>query len=418
MTGGLDIEKAVVGALLLDPRKIRETTQLVAPGDFESMVLGRLYALITGRAAAGEAVDPLTLWPAIRADEYLARNIRSAAVLHDLQEAVPTASNVAYYAKQVADSGQSRRLRQAAVRLQQLADGAMPAAEKLQHARKELDAIASDYAQAVEVPTLAEVLATPDEEVQWVIPAFLGRRDRFVLTGEEGYGKTTLFRQLMICAAAGIHPLAFTRMTPARVLVVDTENSEEQWRWETRGMVGLAARYGARNPAESIWLHCTGRLDIATERHLGLVHSLIDQYQPDILAIGPLYKLSPKGMNTDEDANPVLAALDSIRDRPDGPAMLMEAHAGNGSGGDGERALRPRGSSAQRGWPEFGIGITPDLEDDTGTVAKVKRWRFNRIRGRHIPTHLRSGGEWPWMEDGAAQEWLRLKNEHRFKETA
>jgi len=409
MSTATEAEKAVLGALILAPGKTREVMAHVAPGDFESTVLGRLYATITGRVAMGEAIDTVMLWSAVKADPLLSRNITNLAQLHELTATVGTTSNVAHYAKIVADAGQSRRLRAAAERFVQLADSTnIPAGEKLDLARKELEHIASEYAQAADVPTLAQILATPDAEVEWIIPNVLSRRDRFVLTGEEGFGKTTLFRQILICAAAGIHPFDFTPIRPVTALVVDTENDEGQWRWETRTMARLAGRYGARSPGEAIHVHCTGRLNITTERDSGLVHSLLDQYRPDVLAIGPLYKLSPEGMNNDKDAAPVIAALDRIRDRPDGPAMLMEAHAGHTLGGDGTRNLRPRGSSMQLGWPEFGIGLGPHPDDPT--IARVARWRGSRIRGRKIPDSLRSGGDWPWMEDGSGMNWLDLKN--------
>ena len=407
-----EAEKAVLGSLLLAPGKIREVSQHVAPSDFESTALGDLYSLMSGRASMGQPIDALTLWPAVHANPVLARTFTSANDLHNLVVAVITPANVVHYAKQVAEAGQSRRLRAAAARLDQLAGSVdLTGSEKLTMARQELDHIASEYAQQVEVPTLAEVLAVPDAEIEWVIPGFLAKRDRFVLTGAEGLGKTTLLRQILICAAAGIHPVTFEKMRPLTGVVVDTENSEDQWRWETRRMVAMAQRYGGADPAENIRLHCAGRLTITSERDLGMVHTLLDQHRPDILVIGPLYKLSPGGMNDDKDASPVLTALDSIRDRPDGPAMLMEAHAGHAAGGDGERNLRPRGSSMQLGWPEFGLGLAPDKEahPDEG-LAVVKRWRGNRIRGRHFPERLRSGGDWPWMEDGAAMNWINLKN--------
>lgn len=409
MTSIPEAEKAVIGALILAPGKTREVMQHVAPGDFESTVLGRLYAVITGRVAAGEAVDTVTLWSAIKADPLLSRNIKNLGQVSELFDGVSTPENVAHYARIVADAGQSRRLRAAAERFMQLADSTeIPAADKLAMARKELEHIASEYATAADVPTLADILATPDAEVEWIIPNLISRRDRFVLTGEEGFGKTTLFRQILIASAAGIHPFDFTPIKPVTALVVDTENDEGQWRWETRAMARLAAKYGARNPAEAIHVHCTGRLNITSERDSGLVHSLLDKYRPDVLAVGPLYKLSPEGMNSDKDASPVIAALDRIRDRPDGPAMLMEAHAGHAMTGDGHRNLRPRGSSMQLGWPEFGVGIAPDPDDPT--VARVRRWRGSRIRGRRIPDSLRSGGDWPWMEDGSGMNWLDLKN--------
>ncbi|MGC0251530.1 AAA family ATPase [Pseudactinotalea sp. Z1748] len=418
MSDIVETEKAIIGALLAAPTKAREAAQHVAPGDFQSPVLGGLYSLIVGKVAAGEKIDSLTLWPAVKADAVLSRNIRTHMELHQLIDAAPTASNVDYYARQVADAGQSRRIRAAGERVVQLSGSAeMTAAEKMTAVRHEFDSIASDYAQAAEAPTLADILARPDEAVEWVIPDVLSRRDRFILTGEEGYGKTTLFRQILICAAAGIHPFTFDEIAPVDVLVVDTENDEDQWKWETRAMVHQAARFGARNPAGAIRLHCTGRLDITKERDLATVHGLIDDYQPGALAIGPLYKLSPEGMNNDKDAAPVIAALDSIRDRPDGPAMLMEAHAPHAGGHDSRRNLRPRGSSMQLGWPEFGVGLGPDPDDDTGTLAQLWRWRGSRIRGRQIPRTLRMGGDWPWMEDGTAMDWLRLKNNRRETDT-
>src|SRR5699024_9057397 len=79
----LDAEKAVLGALLHDPSKTRAMAGTVAPGDFSSPVLGGLYSLMVGKAASGQPVDPVTLWPAIQADPQLSRSIKSAAMLHD-----------------------------------------------------------------------------------------------------------------------------------------------------------------------------------------------------------------------------------------------------------------------------------------------------------------------------------------------
>ena len=226
-----EAEQAVIGAILLDPTRLREVARLVTPSDFGTTSLGDIYAIMLNRQATGEAVDALTLWPAIRAHERLSRTIKSAADLHALAEATPTASNVAYYATQVAEAGQNRRLEAAAARLHQMAASSdMTAAEKVTAARDELDRIADQAVGTIHAPTLADVLATPDEEVQWAIPGFLAKRDRLVLTGGEGLGKTTFMRQIAILAAAGIHPTEFTHIPPVTALVVDTENSEAQWR--------------------------------------------------------------------------------------------------------------------------------------------------------------------------------------------
>lgn len=393
-------EKAVIGSLLLDPGKVREVIPYVAPGDFGNSTLGMLYSLIVGRHTTGEPVDTISMWGAIRAHEALSKRIRSATMLTDLSADVPTAANVGYYARQVAGAGQSRRLRSAGARLTQLASAEdVDPAEKLTIARREIEAIASDYATSVDVPTLAEVLAVQDE-YDWVVPGLFERMDRLVVTGGEGLGKSTLIRQIAILSAAGLHPTRFHSIDPVRVTVIDAENTERQWRRRATQTVARAAYKAGRNPAESIRLHCTGRLDVTKERDVSMIHSILDRYPTDLLVIGPLYKLTPRGLNQEDDAAQVIATLDAIRER--GVVLVMEAHAGKALGGDGERNMAPRGSSALLGWPEFGVGLAWDTsmlqEGDRPTVANVKRWRGDREDGRDLPNQIRRGGFWDWMD--------------------
>src|SRR5690606_10318642 len=184
---------------------------------------------------------------------------------------------------------------------------------------------------------------------------------------------------------------------PVKVLFVDAENSEKQWRRRVRPLVKKAAQHGAVDPRFAMHVRTVPRLDITNEKDLGWVHRLIDEYTPDMLVIGPLYKLSPKAIQTDDDAAPLIAALDGLRAR--GCALVMEAHAGHGKGGDGERDLRPRGSSALLGWPEFGLGIRLDktTENSGAPEADVVRWRGDRDE-RAWPERIRRGGEWPWTD--------------------
>ena len=76
----------------------------------------------------------------------------------------------------------------------------------------------------------------------------------------------------------------------------------------------------------------------------------------------------------------------------------MEAHAGHAQTAGGVRDLRPRGSAAIMGWPEFGFGIAMDPQDQTKTLANLVRWRGDRDQ-RAWPEQFRRGGEWPWMDD-------------------
>ena len=203
--------------------------------------------------------------------------------------------------------------------------------------------------------TLAELLSEQDDEPEWLIPGLLERRDRLMLTGEEGLGKSHLLRQFAIHAASGLHPLdSLERIPPIRSLIVDCENTWSQVRRKARPAAEWSRRVG-EDPTERLMVDCTSRMDITRDKDLSRIHQLLDVWAPDLVVIGPLYRLVPRALQTDDDTAPVLAALDTIRDR--GCAVLIEAHAGHAIGKGGVRDLRPRGSSSLLGWPEFGFGM-------------------------------------------------------------
>jgi len=232
-------------------------------------------------------------------------------------------------------------------------------------------------------------------EHDWLIPGLLERRDRLVLTGTEGTGKSHLLRQIAISSAAGLHPFKPTQtIKPLRVLVVDAENSEQQWSRGARYVADLSRRCGSGDPMANVTVSAGTRLDFTRKSDVDEVHRLIDTFEPDLLYIGPLYKLVPKEISTDDDAAPLIVALDSLRER--GLTMLMEAHAGHSKGSGGDRDLRPRGSSALMGWPEFGMGLR--LTDFDDSMVNVVKWRGDR-EVRDWPSRLRRGlnGEMPWV---------------------
>ena len=80
--------------------------------------------------------------------------------------------------------------------------------------------------------------------------------------------------------------------------------------------------------------------------------------------------------------------------------MLVEAHAGHGLGAGGKRDMRPRGSAAFLGWPEFGYGLRPAerAAGDSRRVADLVGWRGDREE-RDWPARLVSGGTWPWSAE-------------------
>jgi replicative DNA helicase len=161
-----------------------------------------------------------------------------------------------------------------------------------------------------------------------------------------------------------------------------------------------AAGLGAVDPRVAMNLSFPGRIQITSEKHLGAIHRLLDRNKPDMLYIGPIYKMSSGGLNSEEDAAGVLAALDSIRER--GVSLVIEAHAGHTLNGEkGTRNLRPRGSSALLGWPEIGFGLRTDPEAPNESI--VERWRGDRDE-MAWPSRFKRGGDWPWTPVVSMQE--------------
>lgn len=239
--------------------------------------------------------------------------------------------------------------------------------------------------------TLAELLADEDDEPEWLIPGLLERRDRLMLTGEEGLGKSHWLRQFAIHAAAGMHPLdSMVQFPPIRTMIIDCENTWSQVRRKARPAAEWAARFG-QDPRENLMVDCTSRMDITRDKDLARIHQLLDVWCPELVVIGPLYRLVPRALQTDDDTAPVLAALDTIRDR--GCALLIEAHAGHALGRGGMRDLRPRGSSSLLGWPEFGFGLRGIGAEG---YCDVVPWRGAR-EDRAWPKRLKRADGFRWM---------------------
>lgn len=392
-------ERNLLASIMAMPRLWRMTEGLVNRGDFSDDRLGIIYEQaghLIGRGESFGVVEVVAKLP-----EWGVRGL-DAAELFAWETPETYVHGISEYARAV----RSEAVRRTAVEVGQYLvgesrDHGVDAAEVLTKARGMLDTAIDGASTGQLAPkSLGEILDGTDS-YDWVIPGLLERQDRLILTGAEGAGKTTLARQICVMAAAGLHPLrrevdvstgrkSAQLIQPARVLVVDAENTEKQWRRATRHTARIAAEDGALDPKDELMVVAGHRIDVTRGSHLGEIHRMVDHYKPDLLYIGPLYKITHGAIMTDDDAAPLLVALDSLRER--GLTLMMEAHASKGDG-HGTRDLRPRGSAALMGWPEFGLGLHPQDE----RTVELKRWRGDRDE-RGWPKFLERGRDWPWEE--------------------
>jgi replicative DNA helicase len=233
-----------------------------------------------------------------------------------------------------------------------------------------------------------------EDSYDWLVPGLLERGDRLLLTGGEGSGKSVLSRMLAVTTAAGVHPFKGTRIDPAQVLLVDLENGTRHLRRALRGLSEHAQRIGRPVPAGGLVVESRpSGVDLTKTEDRTWLSRLCQTVRPQLLVIGPLYRMHAADMNAEEPARALTRTIDAIR-AEHGCSIVMETHAPHGQAGQ-IRSLRPVGSSLFLRWPEFGYGLRPKGND--GAVMSLMAWRGPRDE-RDFPPMLARGGEqeWPW----------------------
>lgn len=380
-------EQALLYASLVSKTARSEARKHIVPSDFDDPSNEVIWNAMSQLDREGKEVDPVTLLAAVGSD-------RAREVVPGLLATPAIPDAVAEYAQIVRGWSIRRKIDSAAMVARHDAFNPDTNVGTLAaQVASEFIAIRDGGAAATEditAVTARELLEQQDDEPDWLIPGLLERRDRLILTGEEGLGKSHMLRQIAVHIAAGLDPFHDKgKLSPGRALIVDCENTWSQVRRKLRPAVEFAAMRGD-DPSDRLVVDCTNRMDITRDRDLARIHQLLDAYQPDVVVIGPLYRLVPRALQTDDDTAPVLAALDTIRDR--GAALLMEAHAGHALKGGSTRDMRPRGSSSLMGWPEFGFGLRAISEG----IADVVPWRGQREE-RDWPQRVRRSHGFRWM---------------------
>lgn len=229
---------------------------------------------------------------------------------------------------------------------------------------------------------LFEFLDEPEPEYEWLIPDLLERGDRLIVTGCEGFGKSTLLRQMCLQTAAGIHPFTLDQMTPCRTMLLDLENPRRHLRRKIKELAYLAPI--ERGLVEIVSI--PQGVNLLNPVHLEWLHTRIEAHQPALICAGPTYKMSLGDPKDEEQARGVAAALDHIRGLY-GCTLILEAHQPYAAQG-ASRPERPYGASLWSRWPEFGLHLAKD--------GQLRHWRGERDE-RQWPKRLARGNPWPWQ---------------------
>lgn len=238
---------------------------------------------------------------------------------------------------------------------------------------------------------LRAFLDQEEEPYDWIVPGLLERGDRTIITGYEGQGKSTLIRQMAVQIASGIHPFTLEPIEARPTMLLDCENSQRQVRRKL-GSLGIAAGEDYRPGMMHLDFRPEG-IDLTKGDDYAWLDEIVAMVAeadpaPEILLIGPIYKMGNGDPTSEEVAKAVASTLDHLRVKHN-LALIIEAHIPyTETATKGKRVERPYGASLWSRWPEFGLFLDPD--------GAIRHWRGQRDE-REWPAKLMRGEPWPWM---------------------
>lgn len=221
---------------------------------------------------------------------------------------------------------------------------------------------------------------------------------------------TVWLRQFAVAVAAGIHPFEGSAIEPRRVIWFDAENSMRQNRRQFEPLLAVAQGLARDVPRGGFGLFLRPEgLDLTREEDALWFHQRILVTKPDLVIIGPWYRLFNSDPSDEQKSREVIAQLDAARARY-GFAIMIEAHSPHADGfrtnaRSGSRPVRPIGSSILLRWPEFGFGLSFRAGDDgpwglpDASYADFIAWRGARDEREWPEAFERSNDDrdWPWL---------------------
>lgn len=213
MSGDLDAERNVLGAVLVAPDAFLDVAALLRPDDFYRPAHETIWRAVMAQSASDEPIDPALLMERLRADGDLARS-GGAEYIHTLVAELPSAANAPYYARIVHAYGAIRRVMSAATTIEQIAQQSTSADvdDLRQQAQSMIDTATDEHTPSggwvyETLPTSLDMLTekprltpSPWTELDRHIGG-LGAGRLYVIGARPGVGKTVIALQAAVHTA-------------------------------------------------------------------------------------------------------------------------------------------------------------------------------------------------------------------------
>jgi replicative DNA helicase len=392
-----EAEQGVLGMLLNSTTAAEYLFSRLTGADFYVPSHGLAFDAMRYLHQAGRKLDYITIRDMLKSQGHEAFQ---ASDLTTYQAEAPSTSHAPELAEIVGRLAVSRRA-------MALTTEAATELRKGHHPQGVIDSLVADL-QQIDSPILErtpddvsfqELLTQPTEQRQpWVVPGLLRQDWRCLVVGREGDGKSILLRQIGVAASLGVHPFTGEAVPPARTLIIDLENPQD----EIRRWIERLTRVCNRVAGEGRLWHRPGGIDLRNRAERADLEGVLRIRRPNLVVLGPLYKAfqSRTTENDEQATSEVQHVLDDLRTRY-GFALLLETHAPHGF--KETRDLRPFGSSLWLRWPEIILKMQPlDWDQVPAKIVDLKRGKF---RGDLSESAWPAGLHWgtsnqlPWQPD-------------------
>ena len=159
-----EAEKAVLGAVFLDPEAIIDASDVLQPDDFYEHANRIVFQAMLNISDREEVIDPVTLQDELKKNNQV-DDIGGIAYVTELSMATPTAAHVTYYAKIVKRKAILRNLISTSQRIIQNAiEGSDDVTDILDDAESQIMGVSQDNASG-EFKSIHDVLNTAMEEI-------------------------------------------------------------------------------------------------------------------------------------------------------------------------------------------------------------------------------------------------------------
>ena len=341
-----ELEKAALGAVLIDERALAEVATILEPSDFYDLRHAAIYRAALDLWKRGVILDALTICAALKQDED---GVDPTYIL-ELINATPTSLNALEYARHVKRLANRRRKR---------ADGLQLANEANDLSVPDLDGEMPVRAR-YEVHNALDAL-TPRPPVEWIVNGLIYKKSVTVIYGDGGTKKTWSAMHLAACVACGA-PWGDFATQKSRVLFIDEENGDD----EIAGRAGYCIRGALGDAGAELFYISLAAFHLDDPADELLMTKEIANLKVELVILDALADLTTGDENSKQDTQPVFNALRRIAEKT-GAAILVIHHA-NKNGGH-------RGSSVIKDAPDILLQVTSDNDSDLITFKTEKNRR-------------------------------------------